>query len=64
MLIFNLLIKIKEMKKIVNQKKLSREQLRGITGNGPIFQCTYKCCDGSSLPLCPGYKCPAVVCPQ
>ncbi len=52
------------MKKIVNHKKLSREQLRGITGNGPIFQCTYKCCDDSSLPLCPGYKCPAVVCPQ
>ncbi len=52
------------MKKLENKKVLSREKLKEISGNGISFQCTYKCCDDSSLPLCPGFQCPAVVCPK
>ena len=45
-------------------KKLSREELRNVSGSGAIKFCTYECCPTDGRPLCPGFACPAVVCPQ
>ncbi|AKK73810.1 hypothetical protein OK18_15435 [Chryseobacterium gallinarum] len=55
--------KIFNMKNLRN-KKLSREQLKSISGNGPVFNCTYKCCPEDGRPLCPGFYCPDVICPN
>ena len=45
-------------------KKLSREELRKVAGSGIKLDCTYQCCPEDGRPLCPGYACPAVVCPK
>lgn len=50
--------------KNLHKNKLSREQLKDISGKGHIIGCTYECCPADGRPLCPGYYCPAVVCPQ
>lgn len=52
--------------KNVRNNKLSREQLKKVSGNGPIIikDCTYECCPKDGRPLCPGYYCPAVICPE
>ncbi|MCL8537546.1 hypothetical protein M9991_11795 [Chryseobacterium gallinarum] len=50
--------------KNLRNKKLSREQLKSISGNGPVFNCTYECCPADGRPLCPGFYCPDVICPN
>jgi len=49
--------------KLKNQKALSREQMKSINGSSGNW-CTYECCPEIPKPLCPGYRCPAVICPQ
>ncbi|MGU3376863.1 hypothetical protein [Chryseobacterium sp. M5A1_1a] len=46
-------------------KKLSREQLKGISGSGinANKNCTYECCANDGRPVCPGFMCPDVICP-
>ncbi|WP_164463842.1 hypothetical protein [Chryseobacterium sp. G0186] len=52
--------------KNLRNSKLSREQLKAISGNGLIIDknCTYQCCPTDGRPTCPGLMCPDVVCPQ
>ncbi|WP_344831309.1 bacteriocin-like protein [Chryseobacterium ginsenosidimutans] len=47
-----------------NLKKISREQMKSISGAGIIRNCSYKCCPDDGRPRCPGLICPAVLCPQ
>ncbi|MDH6253261.1 hypothetical protein M2347_002988 [Chryseobacterium sp. H1D6B] len=52
------------MKNLPN-KKLSREELKNVSGSGIIIQnCSNKCCPDDGRPRCPKLICPAVVCPQ
>ncbi|MBF6645126.1 hypothetical protein H3Z85_15600 [Chryseobacterium indologenes] len=51
--------------KNLRNNKLSREQLKGISGNGIIIgNCSNECCPTDGRPRCPRLICPAVVCPQ
>ncbi|SHF43361.1 hypothetical protein [Chryseobacterium vrystaatense] len=51
--------------KNLRNSKLSREQLKGISGSGIIIgNCSNKCCPDDGRPRCPRLICPAVVCPQ
>ncbi|MDN3693897.1 hypothetical protein QWZ06_17210 [Chryseobacterium tructae] len=53
--------------KNLRNSKLSREQLKNVSGSGIIIgggQCSRQCCPTDGLPKCPGMICPAVVCPQ
>ncbi|MBK1895929.1 bacteriocin-like protein [Chryseobacterium paridis] len=45
-------------------KKLSREELRTVSGAGVIVGCSNQCCPTDGRPRCPRLICPAVVCPQ
>ncbi|WP_167029546.1 hypothetical protein [Chryseobacterium sp. Tr-659] len=49
--------------------KLSREQLKRISGGkgGGIIigkNCTYECCPTDGRQTCPDFMCPDVVCPE
>ncbi|MDR6920314.1 MULTISPECIES: hypothetical protein [Chryseobacterium] len=51
--------------KNLRNSKLSREQLKTISGSGIIIgNCSNKCCPDDGRPRCPGMICPAVVCPK
>ncbi|MDQ1095716.1 MULTISPECIES: bacteriocin-like protein [Chryseobacterium] len=51
-----------------NLKKLSRTDLKNVTGAGSVgpvtSKCSYKCCPDEGRPKCPGLICPPVACPQ
>ncbi|WP_294206182.1 hypothetical protein [uncultured Chryseobacterium sp.] len=51
-----------------NLKKLSRTELKNVTGAGSVgpiaSNCSNKCCPDDGRPRCPRLICPAVVCPQ
>ncbi|WP_165439435.1 hypothetical protein [Chryseobacterium phocaeense] len=52
------------MKNLKNSK-LSREQLKGISGSGIIIgNCSNECCPTDGRPTCPRLICPAVLCPE
>lgn len=55
----------KNMKNLKNNK-LSREQLKEISGSGIIIggSCSNECCPTDGRPRCPRMICPAVVCPE
>ncbi|WP_167029543.1 hypothetical protein [Chryseobacterium sp. Tr-659] len=52
--------------KNLNKSKLSREQLKGISGNGIVIdgKCSRLCCPPPGIPRCSGMICPTVVCPE
>ncbi|WP_185113331.1 hypothetical protein [Chryseobacterium sp.] len=51
--------------KNLRNSKLSRQQLKEISGSGIIIpSCSNKCCPDDGRPRCPRLICPAVVCPQ
>ncbi|WP_185151615.1 bacteriocin-like protein [Chryseobacterium sp. SN22] len=47
-----------------NLKKVSRSEMKSISGGGPFINCSNKCCPDDGRPRCPRLICPAVVCPQ
>lgn len=51
--------------KNLRNNKLSREQLKTISGNGLIANksCTYECCPTDGRPVCQDFMCPDVLCP-
>ncbi|MDG4653426.1 hypothetical protein V2E39_11990 [Chryseobacterium arthrosphaerae] len=52
--------------KNLHKSKLSRAQLKKVSGNGIIIggNCSYECCPTDGRPSCPGLICPDVLCPQ
>ncbi|WP_250253145.1 hypothetical protein [Chryseobacterium sp. Marseille-Q3244] len=52
--------------KNLHKSKLSREQLKGISGNGIIIggNCSNQCCPTDGRPTCPGLICPDILCPE
>ncbi|WP_167029541.1 hypothetical protein [Chryseobacterium sp. Tr-659] len=52
--------------KNLRNSKLSREQLKSISGSAliPIGNCSNQCCPPPGVTQCPRLICPAVVCPQ